>query len=351
VPNASGSPHSDSRALLGTMVLMVAGFLIAAGTGGGNTTVAMIGGGLAISTVVYLTFRSSSARSGRLVDGTAHVVSVNDPPTAATHGRCELNLVVQAPRLTATVVRMRDNAVPVTKWPTPGASLPVLVDPKEPRDIRVCWDKVAARQPSSFRQSPVSTVSRPRQTPLSDATPAGTVIDIEPSGGSAPTLVEADDSIDLGYLGPDPESSRLSEADLDSLLADYGSPIREVGVTLVVSNLNRSLAFYRDTLGFFQVESGPNMVLLEARTGRLLLRQRDDAQPRPPRLMHLTLEVSDIETAYRSLSERGVEFLHAPRPVLRGELLELWAVSFSDPDGHGVALTSWRPREDVSSSA
>jgi catechol 2,3-dioxygenase-like lactoylglutathione lyase family enzyme len=356
-------------------VALLGGFVSTAGAGSASGMVAAMGAGVAISGLVYGGFTARQRRLASKVAGTAHVVSASPAPSGSTHGRCEMRLVLQAPRLTVTAVRHRDSAVPATKWPAPGMSLPVTVDPRNLRDLRVHWDRV---RPLDSRPR----VANPRVEQLSGA-PAGapgqeelaTLADASgvtaPSGsgggargtssaGGKTSTARAAEPLDPGapLSGPvvgsgHDESISLSFldavttlADDDPLLEEYGSPIREVGVTLIVSDLKQSLEFYRDLLGFFEIESGPDMVLLEARTGRLVLRQRDDTHATAPRLMHLSLEVNDIDAAYRSLARRGVEFIDEPRTVLRGELLELWAVSFHDPDGHGVALTCWRPRPD-----
>lgn len=379
VGNVHGSVRSQGHVVAAVVVALLGAFVTTAGAGSGNGFVSAIGVGIVISAVVFGVFTALQRRLASMVPGTAHVVSASAPPAAATHGRCELHLVVQAPRLPATAVRHRDQSVPVAKWPTPGATVPVLVDPREPRDLRIRWEKVAnhgaAPKPepvperayedelelladaagvsSSGSDSPV-----PSQSPNGVAAMEGGALALAgadvpsgtASGNGSSTLDELlsapdDDPIDLSFLDP-PTLAPI--ADDDPLLVEYGSPIREVGVTLIVSDLKQSLEFYRDVLGFFEIESGPDMVLLEARTGRVVLRQREEAHAKPPRLMHLTLEVNDIDTAHRTLTKRGVEFIDEPRAVLKGELLELWAVSFHDPDGHGIALTSWLPREEDS---
>jgi len=60
--------------------------------------------------------------------------------------------------------------------------------------------------------------------------------------------------------------------------------------------------------------------------------------------VHLNLEVPDVQTAYEELRAKGVEFVHQPRVVSRGEDLELWAATLRDPDGHAIALTRWELR-------
>ncbi len=455
--NVHGPISSNGHVLIAAGLVLVGAFVATAGAGGSSGFVISVGVGIAISAVVYAAYTVARRRLASMVNGTAHVVSAGAPPASATHGRCEMHLVVQAPQLAAIAVRHRDQSTPVAKWPTPGASVPVKVDPRDPRDLRILWeqvrphgqtpvrgdrrnDKPAANQDDGGRASTLETdedanvaadshstaglgsdnkkppshagdtkdgpkplLSGEPNTALNttiepppgllhvddpdakppvlldlddpDAKPP-VLLDLDDPDAKPPVLLDLDDdpapqiglatnsrpadvlggadsSAGLSLLGGADDEFDLSFLDSptptphhDPLLEEYGSPVREVGVTLIVSDIHRSLTFYRDVLGFFEIESGPDMVLLEARTGRVVLRQRVDAQAQPPRLMHLTLEVNDIESAHRTLGRRGVEFVDEPRPVLKGELLELWAVSFHDPDGHGVALTCWRPRDE-----
>ncbi|WP_412541943.1 VOC family protein [Longispora sp. K20-0274] len=159
---------------------------------------------------------------------------------------------------------------------------------------------------------------------------------------------------------PEPRASRLIDPSLltggrasyeaDAELADeipdevVPASIQGVGVSLMVSDLPRSLEFYRDTLGFTELDSGGGAAILAAGDAKLLLRQLDDARPEGPRLAHVNLEVDDVDTVYQELRSKGVRFLQRPRAVASTALMELWSVSFKDPDGHGLALTSWRYR-------
>jgi catechol 2,3-dioxygenase-like lactoylglutathione lyase family enzyme len=121
------------------------------------------------------------------------------------------------------------------------------------------------------------------------------------------------------------------------------SPGRPTGarVVLYVANLGRSVAFYRDLLGFRQVDMGLGSAELESGDGRVTLSRVLDVTPIDRRLIHLLLEVPDVQAAYDELLLQGVEFVHRPRPVSRYEQLELWSAAFRDPDGHGIALIRW----------
>jgi catechol 2,3-dioxygenase-like lactoylglutathione lyase family enzyme len=148
---------------------------------------------------------------------------------------------------------------------------------------------------------------------------------------------------------PEDQASFLSrsEAPVDPIPAFSGSgpgSVHGVGVTLLVADVGRSVEFYRDLLGFDEIDSGRGNAVLASGDTRLVLRQAEDFTAGNRRLTHLNLEVGDLDAVYRDLVEKGISFTFAPRVVNRGERLELWAAAFRDPDGHAVNLTQWRSR-------
>jgi catechol 2,3-dioxygenase-like lactoylglutathione lyase family enzyme len=120
--------------------------------------------------------------------------------------------------------------------------------------------------------------------------------------------------------------------------------IHGVGITVLVTDLERSIAFYRDMLGFFEIDGGDGNAVLASGDTRLVLRAIPDVTPINRRVVHLNLEVGDVDATYEELKSKGVRFTYGPRPVNKGERLELWAAAFRDPDGHGIAITQWRSR-------
>ena len=118
--------------------------------------------------------------------------------------------------------------------------------------------------------------------------------------------------------------------------------IHGVGITVLVTDLPRSIAFYRDTLGFFEIDSGTGSAVLASGDTRLVLRTVHGLAADIGRLISLNLEVGDVEAVYQELKSRNIKFEHGPRPVNRGNKLELWAATFYDPDGHNIAITQWR---------
>ncbi|GLY21083.1 VOC family protein [Micromonospora sp. NBRC 101691] len=158
------------------------------------------------------------------------------------------------------------------------------------------------------------------------------------------------DPVDIPLDAPDDEPAA---DDLDGAIFGYdagagtATPISGVGITVLVTDLDRSMEFYRDTLGFTEVDRGPGNAVLASGSTRLVLREVSEAAPISRRLVHVNLEVDDIQAAYDRLRESGVRFTYAPRVVNRGAKLDVWAAAFRDPDGHGIALTQWRTRADA----
>ncbi|WP_262384604.1 VOC family protein [Actinoplanes teichomyceticus] len=118
--------------------------------------------------------------------------------------------------------------------------------------------------------------------------------------------------------------------------------IHGVGITILVTDLARSIVFYRDTLGFYEIDTGDESSVLASGDTRVVLRTVPNLAAEADRLVYLNLEVGDIEAVHQELQAKGVEFVHPPRPVNRGDKLELWSATFRDPDNHNIAITQWR---------
>jgi catechol 2,3-dioxygenase-like lactoylglutathione lyase family enzyme len=191
------------------------------------------------------------------------------------------------------------------------------------------WTQVGRHAAPGPYQSEVPTVNLRVQ----HVRPAEPAVQAIPTSSSMLSDLADDGQIADAYLAAVPPPGRPSS----------GGPahIQGVGVTIFVANLGRSVAFYRDVLGFRQVDIGLGSAVLEAGDGRIVLRRVADMPAVDRRLVHLLLEVPDVEASYRELRSRGVEFVHRPRAVSRYEQLELWSAAFRDPDGHGIALTRW----------
>jgi catechol 2,3-dioxygenase-like lactoylglutathione lyase family enzyme len=111
-------------------------------------------------------------------------------------------------------------------------------------------------------------------------------------------------------------------------------------IAMVVHDLDRAIAFYRDTLGLrFLFQAPPQMAFFDCGGIRLLL-----GVPERPELDHpgsiLYFKVDDIKAAHRTLADRGVLFETEPHLVARLATHDFWLAEFRDPDRNVLALMS-----------
>jgi catechol 2,3-dioxygenase-like lactoylglutathione lyase family enzyme len=99
----------------------------------------------------------------------------------------------------------------------------------------------------------------------------------------------------------------------------------------------RSLAFYRDTLGLAVYREFPGGTVFFLGNGFLELSGQGSAGPGPD--VALWLQVRDLARAADELAERGVPVLREPRQEPWG-LHEMW---ISDPDGVRIVLVEIPP--------
>ncbi|MFF0878981.1 VOC family protein [Micromonospora aurantiaca (nom. illeg.)] len=467
--NGGNRTIAPVRKLIGAVLGTVATFVTVFGLGMTSWAIVALGVALLVLAIALATVRGG----GRTwVIGLGHVHSASEPPTQYAFGRCELQLVIDAPGLPPRSKKIIEPRVPVAKWPSLGQALPVRVALDDQRHVRVLWDEVPThaesaaavadlppeyaaepdpldepliaqeappwagrapeddfrddyppapdpylddvppraeeREPVVLHQSPggpvvlegqlVERAERaagpgplPRRAPAPrtpaeepvDTVPVETVfVDSGPADSGRSDSGPADPGrSDTGPAGPGPadtgpadtgpdpidvalddpaDAPRRSDApptaeELDEAIFgpsgaaepdELASPISGVGITLLVTDLDRSLDFYRE-LGFDELDRGEGNAVLSSGPTRLVLRRVTGAAPISRRLVHVNLEVDDIQGAYERLRDSGVRFTYAPRVVNRGTKLEVWAAAFRDPDGHGVALTQWRTLAQV----
>lgn len=116
-------------------------------------------------------------------------------------------------------------------------------------------------------------------------------------------------------------------------------------VHISVTDLNRSVAFYRDVLGaelLFRVP-GQQMAFFAVGGVRLYLGVPEDDRFRSRPLLYYT--VDDVEQAHSAAVSRGAESISAAHVVHRDEDSELEMAFVADPDGLPVGLMRQRPVE------
>jgi methylmalonyl-CoA/ethylmalonyl-CoA epimerase len=107
-----------------------------------------------------------------------------------------------------------------------------------------------------------------------------------------------------------------------------------------VENLEKGVAFYRDTLGLtFLFSAPPQMAFFNCGGVRLLVGVPPAGQS-AQRGSAIYFQVPDIHGVFSSLKEKGVRFGAEPHVVHRTPKYELWLAEFTDPDGNQLVLMS-----------
>ena len=99
-----------------------------------------------------------------------------------------------------------------------------------------------------------------------------------------------------------------------------------------VADMNRAVAFYRDTLGLTLKFSSPEWS--EFATGSTTLALHPASQENPAGTTHLGFHADDIAGAHTMLASSGVRFTRAPTPQHGIQLAE-----FVDTEGARVSLS------------
>jgi len=111
-------------------------------------------------------------------------------------------------------------------------------------------------------------------------------------------------------------------------------------IAVPVSDIDRAIAFYRDTLGMrFLFKAPPGLGFFDCAGVRLLLDAPAKAQTENYSSV-IYYKVPDLQAAFEALSARGVRFEAKPHLIARLPDHELWMAFFRDPDGNLLALMS-----------
>jgi predicted enzyme related to lactoylglutathione lyase len=106
-------------------------------------------------------------------------------------------------------------------------------------------------------------------------------------------------------------------------------------IALGVSDLTKSVAFYRDKAGFDLQNQVEQFAFFSAGAVGLML-NAGLQRPNGPLAgaMELVIAAESVTARYQDLTARGCNFVNQPRPVTG----DSWAATFTDPDGHWLTL-------------
>jgi methylmalonyl-CoA/ethylmalonyl-CoA epimerase len=110
-------------------------------------------------------------------------------------------------------------------------------------------------------------------------------------------------------------------------------------IAVPVTDLERAVTFYRDTLGMKFLFQVPNLAFFDCAGIRLMLDIPEDGSGgRGSSVIYF--KVDDIEGAYESLVSQGVTCEGTPHLIAKMPDHDLWMAFFRDPDENLLALMS-----------
>jgi catechol 2,3-dioxygenase-like lactoylglutathione lyase family enzyme len=117
----------------------------------------------------------------------------------------------------------------------------------------------------------------------------------------------------------------------------------EIGqIAITVSDVDRSIKFYRDVLGLrFMFSAGPGLAFLSAGTIRIML-TAPEGEGSDPGNSVLYFKTDQLEDAYQVVLSRGAAAEDGPHKIADMPDHELWMAFVRDPDGNLVGLMEER---------
>ena len=111
-------------------------------------------------------------------------------------------------------------------------------------------------------------------------------------------------------------------------------------IAINARDIDRAVAFYRDTLGMrFLFQAPPKLAFFDCGGVRLMLgvAEREEFD-HPGSIVYY--KVDDLPEAHQTLVARGVRFEHEPSLVARMPDHELWMAFFRDSEGNLLGVMS-----------
>jgi predicted enzyme related to lactoylglutathione lyase len=136
-----------------------------------------------------------------------------------------------------------------------------------------------------------------------------------------------------------PISSPLASRSVPMSTSTLGlGPISQV--SLIVRDITRAEAFYRDTLGLPHLFTFGDLAFFDAFGTRIYLHAKPDDEWKPSSVLYF--EVDDIRASFSALEARSVHTTGAPHLIHRhaDSGVEEWMAFFEDGEGNTLAIMS-----------
>ncbi len=120
--------------------------------------------------------------------------------------------------------------------------------------------------------------------------------------------------------------------------------IQNIGqISIVVHDLPRATAFYRDALGLPLLFTAPNLAFFDCGGVRLMLGPAETPELDHPSSI-LYFRVPDLNAAHKRLVDLGVQIVAPPRLIAPMPTYDLWMNAVRDSEGNILELMSEVPR-------
>ena len=110
-------------------------------------------------------------------------------------------------------------------------------------------------------------------------------------------------------------------------------------IAILVQDLERAVAFYRDKLGMQYLFSAATLAFFDCAGTRLMLSTPEPGQAHSGNSI-IYFTVGDIDAAYRELAERGVSFDDQPHIIANMGTYDLWMAFFRDSEHNLLGIMS-----------
>ena len=129
---------------------------------------------------------------------------------------------------------------------------------------------------------------------------------------------------------------------MSAMAASLG--ISNIGqISIIVKDVERATAFYRDVLGLPLLFTVPSMAFFDCGGVRLMLGTASSPEYDHPSSI-LYFRIADIQAGYQRLVENNVDIVAPPRLIAPMPTHDLWMTAFRDSEGNIHQLMSEVPR-------